>query len=119
MALGAVTPVNIDSAHVQQAGPIVVGDLKMAVINIVGEASYTTGGPSITAQQFGFNSTIYFGQAEVIASTGSNATSTALAVVPAAGGGSANLKAFTSANAEVASTTNVSGVTWQIIAFGI
>jgi hypothetical protein len=90
----------------------------MSIINVVGEASYTTGGPSITAAQFGFSSVIFAGQAEIQASTGTNATSASMAVVPAAGGGSANLKCFTNAAVEIASTTNVSGVTWQIVAFG-
>lgn len=118
MALGAVTQVAVDP-HNSQAGAIVIGDVKMSVINVVGEASYTTGGPSITAAQFGFTSTILAAQAEVLASTGTNATSTAMSPVVATGGGTANLKCFTNANAEVATTTNVSGVTWQIIAFGI
>jgi hypothetical protein len=117
MALGAVTAVAIDP-HNSDANGVAVGDLKMTVTKIVGEASYTTGGPSITAQQLGFNSTVFAAQAEVFASTGSNATSAVMSVVPAAGGGSANLLCFTNANVQIASTTNVSGITWQIIAFG-
>lgn len=117
MALGTVTPVNVDP-HSNQSVPVAVGDIRMSVVTVVGEASYTTGGPSITAAQLGFNSVIFAAQAEIQASTGSNATSSAMAVVPAAGNGSANLKCFTNAGVEIASTTNVSGVTWQIIAFG-
>jgi hypothetical protein len=117
MALGTVTQVGIDP-HTSQAVPVAIGDLRLSVTNVVGEASYTTGGPTLTAQQLGFNSTVVAAQAEVLASTGTNATSTAMSPVVAAGGGSVNLKCFTNANAEVASTTNVSGVTWQIIAFG-
>lgn len=117
MALGVVTAVNTDP-HNAQASPVATGDVKMSVLTVVGEASYTTGGPSITAQQCGFNSVVYAAQAEIQASTGANATSSSMAVVPAAGGGSANLKCFTNAGVEIASTTNVSGITWQIIAFG-
>lgn len=117
MALGTVTAVAIDP-HSQSPIPVVLGDLKMSVTTVVGEASYTTGGPSITAAQLGFPSGIVAAQAEISASTGTNATSVAMSVVVAASQASANLKCFTSANAEVASTTNVSGVTWQIIAFG-
>lgn len=117
MALGTVAGVSIDP-HNTQTLPIAVGDVKMSVITIVGEASYTTGGPAITAAQLGFNSVIFAAQAEIQASTGSNCTSSSMAVVPASGGGSANLKCFTNAGVEIGSATNVSGVTWQIIAFG-
>lgn len=117
MALGTVAAVNADP-HNSQAVPIAVGDVRMSVITVVGEASYTTGGPAITAQQFGFNSVIFAAQAEIQASTGSNATSSSMAVVVASGGGSANLKCFTNAGVEIGSAVNVSGITWQIIAFG-
>lgn len=117
MALGTVTQVAVDP-HNPQTSPVAIGDIKIGVITVVGEASYTTGGPSITAQQFGFTTAILTAQAEIQASTGANATSTAMAVVIPAGGATANLKCFSNANAEIASTTNVSGVTWQIIAFG-
>jgi hypothetical protein len=117
MALGTVTPVNADP-HNTQASPFSIGDIKLSIINVVGEASYTTGGPPITAQQLGFNSVIFAAQAEILTSTGSNATSASMSVVPAAGGGSANLICLTNAGVQIASTVNVSGVTWQIIAFG-
>ena len=118
MALGTVTPQTIDP-HLTTGQAVSVGDLKMTVTNVVGEASYTgSGGVTITAQQLGFPNAIVAAQAEVIASTGSNATSTAMAVVVQSGGGSAKLQCFTNANAEISGSTNVSGVTWQIIAFG-
>lgn len=117
MALGVVTPQVIDQ-HLTTASTVAVGDIKMSVITVVGEASYTTGGPSITAQQFGFTTTILAAQAEIQSSTGTNATSTAMSVQVASGGASANLLCWTSANVQIASTTNVSGITWQIIAFG-
>jgi hypothetical protein len=118
MALGAVTQNPVDPHSNVQAIPVAVGDVKMAVINVVGEASYTTGGPVITAQQFGFVNAILGGQAEVYASTGSNGTSTAMSVVIQAGFGSAKLQCWTNGNVEIGSAVNVSGVTWQIIAFG-
>lgn len=116
MALGTIAPVPIDP-HNQQGSPVAFGDLKMTVTNVTGDSAYPTGGSPVTPQQLGL-STVFAGQAEVYASTGANATSTAASLVVAAGGGSANLKCFTNANAEVANATNVSGVTWQIIAFG-
>ena len=117
MALGAVTPVAIDP-HAQQVIPVAVGDLKMTVTNVVGEASYTTGGAVITAQQLGFVTGVLCAQAEVYASTGSNCTATATSVVVQTGNQSAKLQSWLSTNVEVTSTTNISGVTWQIIAFG-
>lgn len=117
MALGTVTQQTIDP-HLTTATTVSVGDLKMAVVNVVGEASYVTGGSAITAQQLGFASTIIAGQAEVVASTGSNATATAMSVVVQTGGNTAKLQCWTNANVEIGSTVNVSGVTWQIIAFG-
>jgi hypothetical protein len=117
MALGTVAPVNTDP-HNTQAAPMAVGDIKMAIVTVVGEASYVTGGSAITAQQLGFNSVIFAAQAEIQASTGSNCTSSSMAVIPATGGGSANLECFTNAGVQIASAVNVSGVTWQIIAFG-
>lgn len=117
MALGVVTQTAIDP-HTQSAVPVTIGDLRLSVITVVGEASYTTGGPVITAQQFGFSTAIMAGQAEIGASTGSNGTSTTMAVVVQAGFGSAKLQCFTSVGVEIGSTVNVSGITWQIIAFG-
>ena len=117
MALGAVTQVAIDP-HSESPVPVSFGSLKMTVTKVVGEASYTSGGAPITAQQLGL-SYVIAAQAEVFSSTGTNATSNSMAVVlPSGGGYSANLKCFSSANAEIASTTNVSGVTWQIFAWG-
>ena len=116
MALGTVTQVVIDP-HSGQAGPVVVGDLKMTVTNIVGDSSYATGGSALTPAQLGLT-TVFAAQAEVYASTGTNASSTAAAVVPTNNGTTLNLKAFSNANAEIAASTNLSGVTWQIIAFG-
>lgn len=116
MALGAITAVPADP-HNQQASPVVIGDLKMTVTNIVGDSSYPTGGSPITPQQLGL-SAVLAAQAELFASTGANATSNTMSAVVSGGGGSVNLKCFTNANAEVANATNISGVTWQIIAFG-
>lgn len=116
MALGTVTQQVIDP-HLAQASSVAIGDVKMTVTNVVGEASYTTGGPVITAAQLGLN-TILFAQAEILAGSGANATSNSMSVVIQAGGGSAKLQCWSNAQAEITSATNVSGVTWQIIAFG-
>ena len=115
MALGAITQVQTDP---HAAGvPAAVGDLKVTVTNIVGEASYTTGGVAITPQQLGL-SIVLFAQAELYASTGTNATSAALSVTITNNGSTINLKCFSNAGVEITGAVNVSGITWQIIAFG-
>jgi|SRR5581483_11953782 len=118
MALGTITQVAIDP-HSQTAIPVAIGDLKMTVTNVVPSAGadYPTGGVAITPQQLGL-SNVAAGQAEVQASTGTNATATACAVVVSNNGATVNLKMFSNANAEIANNTNLSGVTFQIIAFG-
>ena len=117
MALGTVTPVAIDP-HSSTAVPVAIGDLKMTVTNVVGEASYTTGGAVITAQQLGFTSAVVAAQPEIIASTGTNGTATSMSVIVQPGFGSAKLQSWTSGNVEITAAVNISGVTWQIIAFG-
>jgi hypothetical protein len=117
MALGTVTSVALDP-HNTQAAAVAMGDLKMTCTTVVGEASYTTGGPSITPQQLGFTTACFAAQAEVSASTGSNATSTVMSPVITNSGQTIKLKCFDNTNTEIVSTTNVSGVTWQILAWG-
>ena|SRR6185312_10154157 len=116
MALGTVTQQVIDP-HLTQASSVAVGDVRLTVTNVVGEASYTTGGPVVTAAQLGLN-TILFAQAEILTGSGANATSNAMSVIIQPGGGSAKLQCWSNAQAEIVSTTNVSGVTWQILALG-
>ena len=119
MALGTITPIAIDP-HSQQGGiPVAVGDLKMTVTNVVPSAGadYPTGGVPITPAQLNL-SAVFAAQAEIAASTGTNATATACSVLVSNNGGTVNLKMFSNANAEIANGTNLSGVTFQIIAFG-
>src|ERR1700751_5613102 len=52
MALGPIPPVGIDP-HSQQAIPVVVGDTKITVTNVVGDGAYSAGGSAITAAQLG------------------------------------------------------------------
>ena len=119
MALGTITPVTIDPHSSTQQIPVALGDLKMTITNVVPSAGadYTTGGVAITPAQLGLNFVVG-GQAEIYASTGTNATGTACSVLVSNGGANVNLKFFTSSNAEVAAATNLSGETVQIIAFG-
>lgn len=115
MAIGAVTPVYLEPHSNTQQIPVTIGSVKMTVTNVVGAASYTTGGDPITPQQLGLTF-VLAGQVEIFTTSGGTGTSASL--IPTNGGSTLNLKNFTNANAEVASLSNQSTTTWQIIAFG-
>jgi hypothetical protein len=93
---------------------VAIGDLKVTVTNVVGDSSYPTGGSAITAQQLGLPTTVLFSQTEVAASSGTNCASTGSAYNSSTG----KLVCFANTGVEVANATNLSGITWQIIAFG-
>lgn len=113
MALATITP-----QVVQPTGasvPAVEGNLKVAVVNIVGDTAYTAGGSPLTPQQLGLN-TVLFSQASVVATTGVNATAGAASYNAA----TQKFQNFSvgAATAEIAAAVNVSGVTWQLICWG-
>jgi hypothetical protein len=111
MALGTLTPI-ID----QPTGattPHVEGNLKVSVTNVVGDSSYPTGGSALTPAQLGLN-VVLFAQTETIATTGTNCASTGSAYIT----GTSKLQCYANTGAEVANATNLSGITWQIIAWG-
>lgn len=111
MALGTVTPV-VDTAHgAAVAAP--EGSLKFSVTNVGGDSSYATGGSALTPAQLGLN-TVLFAQTEVAASTGTNCASTGSAYNV----GTSKLQCFANTGVEVASAVNLSGITWQILAWG-
>lgn len=114
MALGTITPV-VDTPG-GLTGQVNSGALAMTVTNVVGSASYTTGGDALTPTQLGL-SQVLFAQAEVFATTGSNNVASNAVYLT-----SGKLQQFTTgttgAVAEVSSAGNVSGITWQIIAWG-
>ena len=119
MALGTITAVAIDP-HSSQAGPVVFGDLKFTVTNVVGDGAYATGGTKITAAQLGLSQVL---AADVQIVTPIVGVIAAYAVVN--GDGSVNLKTYggsgTSPNiglAEATGTANQSGLTVQIQAMG-
>jgi hypothetical protein len=111
MALGAITAV-VDQATGATVGGV-DGGLRLSVTNIVGDSSYPTGGSAVTPVQLGLN-TVLFSQTEVAASTGSNCASTG-SVYNAS---TAKLQCFANTGVEIANTTNLSGITWQVIAWG-
>ena len=116
MAVGTITRVSADP-HGNFA-PTVIGDLKLTVTNVVGPSSYTTGGDAVTAAQLGLG-TVLFSIVSIVASSGSNN-----AAAEATYTSSGTLQVFSATDAagvplaETSSTTNLSGLTFQIIAFG-
>ena len=118
MAVGTVTRVAADPKGI--TAPIAIGDLKVTVTNVVGSGSYTTGGDSLTAAQLGLGTAVLFAITNIIASSGSNnaalrgaydVTNSKLMVFGGTDAAGVPL-------AEVSSTTNVSGLTFQVVAFG-
>ena len=115
MALGTITSVQVSP---QAAGvPASAAELKTTVTNVVGDSSYPTGGSALTPQQLGLTTVLYT-QAEGIATTGSNNGSSSFYYNT----GTGKLQCFTTgatgAFNEVANTTNLSGLTIQVLAFG-
>ncbi len=111
MALGAITVQQSNPAG--GVAPIVIGPLKVSVVNIVGDSAYPTGGSSLTPAQLGLG-TVLFSQAEVAGSTGSNCAAAAAFYNTV----TSKLQCLANSGVEVANTTNLSGITWQILAFG-
>lgn len=110
MAVGTITR--------QKMGPhgekvVAVGDLLVTVTTVVGAASYTTGGDALTAKQLGLKKVLW---ADVSMASGGSANAGAANATYLTG--SQKLQCWTSASAEVASAANVSGVTFQIVAYG-
>jgi hypothetical protein len=123
MALGATTPVAIDPHSSTQAIPISLGDIKFTATNVVGEASYTTGGVSIPAATLGLLQ-VLAADVQIQAATGTNSGSIAAAAL-VQGDGSVKLKCFVTSGTspvqvtEAAGAANLSGLTFQIQAMGI
>ena len=116
MALGTLTPVPIDP-HSQQTSPVVIGDLKLTVTNIVGDSSYATGGSAITPSQLGL-STVLATQSEAIATTGANNGASSFYYNTSTGKLQCFTTGATGALNEVAGAVNLSGLTIQVMAFG-
>ena len=121
MAVGAVTNNLIGYAPGASGSPLALpnlASLRFAAISVVGSASYTAGGDSIPAGSF-FPILDYLiaAQAElqVSAVTAPVATS---AVVLAGADGTLKLKVYQASGAEMTAATNLSTLTFNIIAFG-
>jgi hypothetical protein len=118
MAVGTITNVAIDP-HSASALPTSIGDLKLTVTTVVGSGSYTTGGDALTPANLGLG-TVLFASTTLVASSGSNCS----AVSAAYSVSTSKLQCFSAADSagapvsETANGVNVSGLTFQVVAFG-
>lgn len=110
MSVGTITR-QVIGPHGEKT--VVVGDLRMTVTNVVGSGSYTTGGDALTAKNLGLTKVI-IADVSLVSGGASNAGAANATYLKSSG----KLQCWTSASAEVASTANVSGVTFQIVAYG-
>jgi hypothetical protein len=117
MALGAITQLTDDTKGLNL--PVVPGAMKQTFTTIVGDSSYPTGGTAVTAANLGLG-TLVFAFAFISATTASNNTIIGAAFNNATG----KLQTFQSSSTspvaliEAASTTNCSGVTITVVAYG-
>ena len=111
MAVGTITRVKVDPHGV--TAPISVGDLWMTVTTVVGSASYTTSGDALTAANLGLKTVLH----TVCTVKGGATNSTGVIAVYDIT--NAKLLMYVAAGTEAASTTNVSGNTVTITAFGM
>jgi hypothetical protein len=112
MAVGTVTQQAIDP-HSPVPIPVSIGDLKMTVTNVVGSASYTAGGDSLTPAQLGL-STVLASQAELQVSAVTAPVATAATYLPS----TQLFKVWQASGAEMTAATNLGTITFQVIAFG-
>ena len=118
MAVGTITNVAVDPHSSSQAIPL-VGNARVTVSTVVGSGSYTTNGDSLTAAQLGLG-TVLFAQVSISASSGSNCS----AIGATYDVTNSKLKCFSAADSagapvsETGSTTNLSGLTFTVIAWG-
>lgn len=119
MALGTITNVAADPHGLTNA--FAFGDFKVTVTTVVGDSSYPTGGTALTGKQLGLPvGQVLFTIDQIVASSGSNDSAIAAKYNTSTG----NLQMFSGTDgagvpfAETANTTNVSGLTVQIVAFG-
>lgn len=118
MAVGTVTRVAVDPKGI--TAPISLGDIKMTVTTVVGASSYTTGGDSLTYSQLGLKNAVTFALVFISASSGSNCSADSAQYDAT----NQKLMCFSSADSagnplsETSSTTNLSGLTFTVVAFG-
>lgn len=114
MALGTITNLAVDP-HSASAQPLGAGDLRITVSTVVGDSSYPTGGTALTGAQLGLPvGQVQFAICSVTGSASNNA-----AVAASYNTATGKLQCWSGTTlAETASTTNLSGLTVTVVAFG-
>lgn len=91
-----------------------IGDIKYSIADVLGSASYATGGESVTPQALGFSTTIH----TLLAMSNDSVADNRMAQAVPQADGSMKLVLLTAVNTEVANTTNVSTIGFRIRAEG-
>lgn len=118
MALGTITQLVDDSKGLNL--PTVAGAIKFTLSTIVGDGAYATGGTSLSAAQLGLPTTLVY--AVVVGLAGSAANNGAIQA--SFNNSTKKLQCWASTGTspvglvEVAATTNLSGVTITVMAYG-
>lgn len=94
--------------------------LRFASISVVGSSSYTTGGDALPAGEFfPITDQVIAAQVELQVSAVTAPVATSAVVTPLPGAdGSLKLKVYQASGAEMTSTTNLSTLTFSILAWG-
>ena len=123
MAVGNITQQNTQPGLSNtEPGGTVLGGVKCVRNSVVGAASYTTGGDSLTPAQLGFGSegVILWATVSIKATTGTNSGAVAARYDEV----NQKLQCFATSGVspvtivEVASAANLSGLTFDVIAYG-
>jgi hypothetical protein len=128
MALGAITQQNLDPAlSAAEPGVQHFSGLQVTRNSVVGDTSYPTGGSALTAAQLGLPNKVLWASVTIKATTGSNNGATSARYDEVNG----KLQCFTTTDTnaayaanqqdttvEVTNGTNLSGLTFDVVAFG-
>ena len=113
MALGTITGLALDNQHNASAVKVAVGDQFLTVTTVVGDSSYPTNGSSLTPANLGLAG-VNFAICSVTGSASNNAAIHASYDIA-----NQKLKMWSGTTlAETANSTNVSGLTITVLAFG-
>jgi hypothetical protein len=124
MALGAITQQNTQPGLSNtEPGAVNLGGMRVVRNSVVGDSSYPTGGSVLAPSSLGFGTegVILWATVQLKASSGTNCSAVSARYDEVNG----KLQCFSTTDAvgdpvsEAAATTNLSGLTWDIVAYGI
>lgn len=121
MALGTITQLNLNSSlSASEPGQGNMGGLRVTRNTVVGDAAYPTGGSALTPAQLGLPNSVLFA---IVTLHGAGATDND-AVAARYDEVNEKLQCFSLTDAagvpaaETANAVNLSGLTWDVVAFG-